>query len=115
MTLQRLVLDFRNGELVLRVLYRSQDGPNPGTKARARARSNRPLEDRLRASPGGLRGGRCNDGRNQRVYDPRRRPPFGFILTGATDDTSYTEQRETERKGEMNENTSERSAREWLI
>jgi hypothetical protein len=37
MTLQRLVLDFRNGELVLRVLYRSQDGPNPGTKARRRA------------------------------------------------------------------------------
>jgi hypothetical protein len=36
-TLQRLVLDFRNGELVLRVLYRSQDGPNPGTKARRRA------------------------------------------------------------------------------
>jgi hypothetical protein len=37
MSLQRLVLDFRSGELVLRVLYRSQDGPNPGTKARRRA------------------------------------------------------------------------------
>jgi hypothetical protein len=36
MTLQRLVLDFRTGELVVRCLYRSQDGPNPGTKARAR-------------------------------------------------------------------------------
>jgi len=36
MTLQRLVLDYRTGELVLRVLYRRQDGPNPGTKARAR-------------------------------------------------------------------------------
>ncbi len=36
MTLQRLVIDCRTGELVLRVLYRSQDGPNPGTKARAR-------------------------------------------------------------------------------
>jgi hypothetical protein len=39
MALQRIVLDFRSeagGELVLRVLYRSQDGPNPGTKARAR-------------------------------------------------------------------------------
>jgi len=35
--LRRLVLDYRTGELVLRVLYRrSQDGPNPGTKARAR-------------------------------------------------------------------------------
>ena len=35
--LQRLVLDFRSGELVARVLYRSsQDGPNPGTKARTR-------------------------------------------------------------------------------
>ncbi|HEV8043635.1 MAG TPA: hypothetical protein VGP38_00515 [Rubrobacter sp.] len=36
MTLQRLVLDFRTGELVVRALYRAQDGPNPGTKARAR-------------------------------------------------------------------------------
>jgi hypothetical protein len=36
MTLQRLVLDYRAGELVLRVLYRSQDGPNTGTKARRR-------------------------------------------------------------------------------
>lgn len=34
--LQRLALDFRGGEIVVRVLYRSQDGPNPGTKARAR-------------------------------------------------------------------------------
>jgi hypothetical protein len=37
MTLQRLVLDFRSGELVARVLYRSSlGGPNAGTKARAR-------------------------------------------------------------------------------
>jgi hypothetical protein len=36
MTLQRLVLDYRSGELVVRCLYRSQAGPNPGTKARAR-------------------------------------------------------------------------------
>ncbi len=36
MTLQRLVLDYRTGELVVRCLYRSQDGPTPGTKARAR-------------------------------------------------------------------------------
>jgi len=37
MTLQRLVLDYRSGELVMRVLYRSSlDGPNPSTEARAR-------------------------------------------------------------------------------
>jgi hypothetical protein len=36
MALQRLVLDFRSDELVVRCLYRAQDGPNPGTKARAR-------------------------------------------------------------------------------
>jgi hypothetical protein len=36
MTLERLVLDYRGGELVVRVLYRSEDGPNPGTKARTR-------------------------------------------------------------------------------
>jgi hypothetical protein len=38
MSLQRLVLDYRTGELVVRILYRRslQDGPNPGTKARRR-------------------------------------------------------------------------------
>jgi hypothetical protein len=36
MNLQRLVVDHRSGELVLRVLYRSQDGPGPNTKARQR-------------------------------------------------------------------------------
>jgi hypothetical protein len=37
MTLQRLVLDYRTGELVVRCLYRSSlDGPNPGTKARGK-------------------------------------------------------------------------------
>jgi hypothetical protein len=37
MTLQRLVLDFRSGELVTRVLYRSSlAGPGPNTKARRR-------------------------------------------------------------------------------
>jgi len=33
MTLQRLVLDYRTGELVL---YRDKEGGNPGTKARRR-------------------------------------------------------------------------------
>ena len=37
MSLKRLVLEFRDGELIARVLYRSSlDGPNPSTKARAR-------------------------------------------------------------------------------
>ena len=38
MTLQRLVVDFRGGELVVRCLYRRslEDGPGPNTKARAR-------------------------------------------------------------------------------
>jgi hypothetical protein len=31
--LQRVVVDFRNGELVARVLYRSEDGPSPATPA----------------------------------------------------------------------------------
>jgi hypothetical protein len=34
--LQRLVLDYRSGELVMRVLYRSEDGPGPDTKGRRR-------------------------------------------------------------------------------
>ena len=36
MTLKRIVIDLRAQEMVLRVLYRRQDGPNSGTKARAR-------------------------------------------------------------------------------
>jgi hypothetical protein len=37
MTLQRLVLDYRSGELVVRCLYRSSlDAPNPGTGRRRR-------------------------------------------------------------------------------
>jgi hypothetical protein len=56
MTLERLVLHYRGGELVVRVLYRSEDGPNPGTKARIRrvaelARTG--LQDALEALEGG--------------------------------------------------------------
>ena len=36
MTLQRLVLDYRSGELVIRCLYRSKGDSNPGTKTRRR-------------------------------------------------------------------------------
>jgi hypothetical protein len=53
--LQRLILDYRNGEIVLRCLYRTQSLSNPGTKARAReasslARSG--LQDALKALDG---------------------------------------------------------------
>lgn len=34
--LQRLVLDYRTGELVIRCLYNTHDGPNPGTVRRRR-------------------------------------------------------------------------------
>jgi hypothetical protein len=37
MTLQRLVLTFKPEEMIIHALYRrGADGPNPGTKARAR-------------------------------------------------------------------------------
>src|SRR5215212_4431564 len=36
MSLQRLVLDFRSGELVVRCIYRSEGDSNPGTKGRRR-------------------------------------------------------------------------------
>ncbi len=32
--LQRLIVDYRGGELLVRALYRTQDGPGPNTKAR---------------------------------------------------------------------------------
>src|SRR5215208_186337 len=35
-TLQRLVLDYRSGELVVRCLYRTEGGSGPNTKARRR-------------------------------------------------------------------------------
>ena len=41
MTLQRLVLDFRTGNLVVRCLYRTKAEANPGTKARRRECPNR--------------------------------------------------------------------------
>ncbi len=55
MQLQRLVLDFRSGELVIRCLYRSQDGPGPNTKARCREVSDlvrAGLQDALEALKG---------------------------------------------------------------
>jgi hypothetical protein len=36
MTLQRLVLTFKPEEIVMHALYRSEAGPNPGTKVRTR-------------------------------------------------------------------------------
>jgi hypothetical protein len=55
--LPRLVLDFRSSEFVVRCLYRSKGGPNPGTKARRRevqelARSS--LQDALEGLKGGV-------------------------------------------------------------
>ncbi len=55
--LQRLVIDYRSGELVLRCLYKTDNGPNPGTKARGKevsrlARSG--LQDALRALEGAV-------------------------------------------------------------
>ena len=40
MTLKRIVVDLRAEEMVLRVLYTDQDGPNPQTKRRARLVTN---------------------------------------------------------------------------
>jgi len=57
MALQRLVLDYRTGELIVRCLYRSSlDGPGPSTKARARevaALVRTGLQDALEALEGG--------------------------------------------------------------
>ena len=36
MQLQRLTISFKPEQIVLHALYKTQDGPNPGTKARAR-------------------------------------------------------------------------------
>jgi hypothetical protein len=36
MTLERLILSFKGGEIVFHTLYRTQDGANAGTKARRR-------------------------------------------------------------------------------
>ncbi len=56
-SLQRLVVDFRGGELVVHALYRRslEDGPGPNTKARAREVSElvrAGLEDALEALEG---------------------------------------------------------------
>jgi hypothetical protein len=57
MTLQRLVIETKSGELVISALYRIQDGPNPGTKARQLEVTEpaRPgLQDALEALEGGV-------------------------------------------------------------
>ncbi|HET7270269.1 MAG TPA: hypothetical protein VFI90_04205 [Rubrobacter sp.] len=54
--LKRIVSDLRSGELVLRVLYSTQDGPGPATKARRREVSNlvrTGLQDALEVLEGG--------------------------------------------------------------
>jgi len=54
--LQRLVLDFRSGELVVRCLYRTKQGTNPGTQGRLREVSGlvrTGLEDALETLEGG--------------------------------------------------------------
>jgi hypothetical protein len=55
--LQRLIITFKPEELVMHALYRTQDSPNPGTKARTRevtelARTG--LRDALEAVEGGV-------------------------------------------------------------
>jgi hypothetical protein len=53
--LKRLVLDYRGGELIVRCLYSTKQGPNPGTKARTREvteLARRGLQDALEALEG---------------------------------------------------------------
>jgi hypothetical protein len=55
MSLQRLVLDYRTGELVVRCLYKSRGESNPGTKRRLREVEDlcrQGLRDALRALEG---------------------------------------------------------------
>jgi DNA-binding IclR family transcriptional regulator len=59
MTLQRLVIEMKPGELVIRVLYRSQNGPNPGTKARRREVRELAREGLARALEGLEDGAEC--------------------------------------------------------
>src|SRR5215213_7239538 len=56
MTLERLVLDFRNSELVVRCLYHSKGDSNPGTKTRTKevaSLTRAGLEQALEALEGG--------------------------------------------------------------
>ncbi len=55
MTLQRLILTFKPEELIVHALYRTDEGPNPGTKARAREVSGLAREG-LREALGALEG-----------------------------------------------------------
>ena len=56
MSLQRLIITFKPEELIIHALYRNKNGPNPGTKARAREvqeLSRTGLQDALEALEGG--------------------------------------------------------------
>jgi hypothetical protein len=65
-SLQRLIITFKSKEIVLHALYKTQDGPNPGTKARLREVKLLAGQERPHASPAGLRG-RCGGSRDQRL------------------------------------------------
>ena len=69
MQLQRLVLDYRGGDLVVRCLYRSKGGAGPGTKTRQREVSELAREGLTQALEALEVGAECG----ARVRD-RRRP-----------------------------------------
>ena len=56
--LSRLVLTFRDGEIVVHTLYRTKDGPNPNTKARTREVTNL-VQAGLREALKALEGAEC--------------------------------------------------------
>jgi hypothetical protein len=56
MTLQRLIITFKSEEIIIHALYRSRNGPNPGTKSRAKEVTELTrigLQDALEALEGG--------------------------------------------------------------
>jgi hypothetical protein len=58
MTLQRLIITFKSEEIIIHALYRSRNGPNPGTKSRAREVTELTrigLQDALEALEGGTK------------------------------------------------------------
>ena len=80
-SLQRLVLTFGPEGVEARALYRTQDGPNPGTKGRAREVSNlvrSGLQDALEALGG------CVDVVGESGYQVR---DDTILCTGWTPDT----------------------------
>jgi hypothetical protein len=103
--LKRLVLNFRAEELVVRVLYRTKAGPNPGTVARR-------WEAADPARSGHLMWGRSPYTLQVASYEPNRRGGAPGLATMEGNMTDHSNERDRERRNRKKTEESDERRRE---